>query len=403
MKRKTCIVITGPSYREAEEEMERALPYADLFELRLDQFKTIDVEALKGLRSRFKLPMIFTLRGRDDEGAYALQPEYIDIEWGSPLPNEGQIILSYHDFEKTPDDLEAIWREMQKTPAHLYKMAFMAKSTLDMLRLLVWAPKNVLAISMGPFGELSRQMCLPFTYVSLSNPILGQLRVDQLLPYDSETALYGLIGDPVSQSPSHKTHNALFQACHLNAIYVKMVVRPSELPEFITLAKKLPFRGLSVTMPLKEAIVPLVETDLPAVNTLLFVDGKVKGYNTDGLGAVRALEKRTTIPGKTIALIGAGGAAQAIAASLIEAGARVTLHNRTLSRAQAVAKRLHCEAKGLPVDAPYDLVINTTPVPMPDTLDISVRTPFGYEMFAQQALGQFAIWNITIDNNINYF
>lgn len=252
----------------------------------------------------------------------------------------------------------------------------------------------------------------------------GQLSVDELMSiyhYDrlnEQTAIYGLIGDPVEKSPGHLHHNAVFRKKGCNAVYVKMQVKPEELAKFIPLAKELGIRGLSVTIPLKEKILHFVDVvdrsaqSIGALNTLKFEEGKIFGTNTDGNGALDAIEKKASVRGKKVVLLGAGGAARAIAFEAKKRGADVILVNRTASRAEALAKELGCRAGQLPDN--YDVLINCSPVAeekiLPGTIAMDVvyapkDTPFlqeaarkncqivyGEEMYLNQAAGQTQFW-----------
>ena len=451
------VVIKGPSFKEAHDQITKALPYADLIELRLDCFKELDLEAIKQLRSEFSIPMIFTLRSQSHGGIYtksednrlldirrlaSLKPEYFDLEThvapgflDEMIHLDIRLIYSYHNFKETPDDLEALYQEMRKRPAAYYKIAVMASNCLDALRLMTWAKYSkgpLIAISMGYHGQISRILSpligSPITYAGLEDEgAPGQLSAKTLIEryhYRSltpQTALYGLIGNPVTQSVSDKTHNSL----GLDIVYVKLEVKPEELPQFLKYAKELSFRGLSVTMPLKETILPYLDeinqkaAEIGAVNTLSFEEGKIFGFNTDADGALNALEKEGAVSCKEIVIIGAGGASKAIAYEAIKRGAKVTIVNRDASKAKALAEHLGCTGKELhEIPASYDILINCTPSPLPIrpeailpktlVMDIAVRpeeSPFlkeakekgcrtipGYQMFIEQALGQFDLW-----------
>lgn len=420
------VVIKGPSLKEAEEQIEKALPYADLVELRLDCFHTLDIESL---RKKFSIPMIFK-----NELAH-LKPEYIDLEEGSQnIPKGINLIISYHNFNETPVDLDAIYKRMQKTPAQIYKIAVMANNTLDALRLMIFAKskKNLIAISMGPYGQISRILGpiigTPITYACLDEPIApGQVPAKTLIEQygyrklNPDTAIYGLIGHPVDKSISAITHNKVFK--DHNAVYVKMSVLPEELPQFLELAKLLPFKGLSVTMPLKEHVASLVDRvefeEIQAVNTVVFENDKLIGFNTDGVGALNAIEKHMLVKDKQLVVIGAGGSAKAIAAEAKKRGAYLIIINRNKEKAMQLARQLDCKGKGLDeLTGPYDILINCTSSPMPISqdaifqnalvMDINTlpknteflkkakekgcRTISGYHMFIEQALLQFEIW-----------
>jgi len=463
-----CALITGPTFEVAYQQMAKALLSADLVELRLDCFVLGDLTELALLRSHFSIPMIFTLRSQLHGGSYreseekriadirrllALKPEYIDLEEDiSPLLLEEiitghtdiKLILSYHHFQETPKNLEAIYQKMQRIPAYFYKIAVMAKNSLDTLRLLSWAKESerkVIAISMGGYGQISRILApmigSPITYALLeedpSSP-LGQLSVNRLkiqyhyyslTPY---TSLYALIGDPIGLSISDKSHNSFIRAYGLEALYIKIEVKIEELFEFLQLAKGI-FHGMSVTMPLKESILPFLDKidsqalKVGAVNTILFKQGEVCGFNTDGIGALNVIEKGYSVKGKRLVIIGAGGASRAIAYEAHKRGAHVTLLNRNIEKAEEVARPLRGVGKGIGYmescfKTGYDILINATshtlPIEegyiLPQAIVMDLRTYpkeslflkaarekgcriiYGYQMFIEQALGQFNLW-----------
>ena len=155
--------------------------------------------------------------------------------------------------------------------------------------------------------------------------------------------LFGVLGDPVSHSLSPAMHNAAFRALGMDCEYHAFRVSPDNLKDAIHGARALGFGGLNLTIPLKEKALELVRPSelarqIGAVNTVDFKEGTV-GYNTDGTGAKVALEKNgVDIRGKEVLLIGAGGAARAIAFQLAKDGASVTIANRTVERAESLAR-----------------------------------------------------------------
>lgn len=189
--------------------------------------------------------------------------------------------------------------------------------------------------------------------------------------------LFGVLGDPVSHSLSPVMHNAAFKAMGMNCEYHAFRVSPESLHDAIRGAYALGFGGLNLTIPLKEKALGIVQpTDLAkqigAVNTVDFKKGIV-GYNTDGLGAKMALTSGGVhIKGKNVLLLGAGGAARAIAFQLATDGASVTITNRTQERAIALAKEVgrigKARASGLDdlkkLVENSDILINSTSVGM---------------------------------------
>ncbi len=178
--------------------------------------------------------------------------------------------------------------------------------------------------------------------------------------------LFGVLGDPISHSLSPAMHNAAFKALGMECEYHAFRVSPASLHDAIYGAHALGFGGLNLTIPLKEKALEIVKpTELAkqigAVNTVDFKNGIV-GHNTDGLGAKMALEGGgVKIRGKNVLLLGAGGAARAIAFQLASDGASVTIANRTPGRAIALAKEVGRvgKARGSGFDELKNLVQNS--------------------------------------------
>lgn len=361
------------------------------------------------------------------------KPLYRDVDWKTGVLPPGSVIVSYHNFEETPD-LEKILQMLQeKHPqAHWYKIATMAKSTLDSLRMLDFLQHhpNVIGLCMGDLGSLTR-ICAPIFHVPVMYAPLheqdknapGQLLVDQLCEIyhfralNPQTKIFGLIGDPVFRSIGHLFHNDVFRKARKNGVYLKMVIKADELSPFFSIAKKLPFAGLSVTAPLKEAVLPFVDhldreaQVMGAVNTLLFKGGQIYGYNTDGPAAIDVLGD---VKDKTIVILGAGGSARAIAFIALQRKARVVIVNRTVAKAKELATLFNC--KWSPTVPSHDILINATsatmPVPAEEILpgklvmDIALyETEFlkaaraknctcldGFPLYFAQALAQQYIW-----------
>ena len=197
--------------------------------------------------------------------------------------------------------------------------------------------------------------------------------------------VYGVIGNPIEHSLSPVMHNAAFEALGLDAIYLAFRVAEHELGDAIRGAKSLGIAGLNVTIPLKEKALAFVDADdiasrIGAINTIDFSTDTPTGYNTDGIGALTVLKERVgEIRGKEVLILGAGGAARAIAFYLDAEGARLTIANRTEDRAAMLASSLRNagfislreeELKRHIRDA--DILINTTPVGMYPRTDVTL-------------------------------
>ena len=173
--------------------------------------------------------------------------------------------------------------------------------------------------------------------------------------------IYGIIGDPVAHSLSPVMHNAAFEECCMDCIYLAFRVPKAELEDAIKGAKSLGIDGINVTRPLKEEALAFVDADdvakkIGAINTIDFSSGLPVGYNTDGIGSIQALRESVgEIKGKNILILGAGGAAMAIAFYIDAAGAEVTIANRTKERAVQLAFKLtNAAAIGIGTDIKKD-------------------------------------------------
>jgi shikimate dehydrogenase len=197
-----------------------------------------------------------------------------------------------------------------------------------------------------------------------------------------KTRLLALIGHPVSHSLSPAMHNAAFAADDLDFVYVCLDVSPDDLPAAVRGAAALKLRGFNVTMPHKRAMIPLVdELDegariSGAVNTVVIEDSALRGYNTDGGGMVMACEEAGIgLTGRRALVLGAGGAAAAIAAAFAEAGiGELHIANRTVEHAVELRSKLgESGVDNVEVHAfdaldealeEAEVVVNTTPLGM---------------------------------------
>ena len=246
----------------------------------------------------------------------------------------------------------------------------------------------------------------------------------------STTKLCGIFGNPIEHTLSPLIHNAAFG--HLNLDYIFLAFKVSRLKEAVEGIRALDLKGVSVTIPHKVAVLDYLDEveevagKIGAVNTIVNRDGRLIGYNTDWSGAIEALEEKISLKGKTALILGAGGAARAIAFGLKERGAGLTVLNRTVKKAEKLATEIGCSHGGLEdaESATYDMIINTTSVGMfPHQDGIPIRkeclgdalvfdmvynplktrliseaeasgcsTVMGIEMFVNQAAEQFTLW-----------
>jgi shikimate dehydrogenase len=207
---------------------------------------------------------------------------------------------------------------------------------------------------------------------------------------NGKTRVCAIIGDPVEHSLSPVMHNAAFKKLGLNLVYVAFTVTARELKDAVLGAKSLGLRGLNVTMPHKNAVMNyLDEVDatakaIGAVNTVLNNNGKLVGYNTDGKGAMIALqESGVYLEEKKLLLLGSGGAAKAIAYQAAQDVEELVILNRTPEKAEQLAEMLRmsfgAKVKGGPLSSEVlkeelpttDILVNSTSVGMHPDVDSS--------------------------------
>ena len=261
-----------------------------------------------------------------------------------------------------------------------------------------------------------------------------------------KTKVIGIFGYPVAHSLSPLLHNAAFEELKMDFVYLTFPVRPPELKRAVQGIKALNLVGINVTVPHKQAIIPFLDELSPeasligAVNTVHLYRGRLIGYNTDGAGFIESLSREGGFDpkGKRVLMLGAGGAASAIAFSLVEKGiSELLIANRTFKKARELADRLKKTASSscylaplklgelsgtnllpkidllinatslgmLPEDPPplsphllisslfyYDVVYNRRTRLLKAAADKQIRYLDGQEMLIHQAALSFNIW-----------
>ena len=466
-----CIPIVGPTQHKSLEDIAAAEPLADMIELRLDLMSDFDLGTLLSASTK---PCIVTNRTKREGGqfsgseeerigllkqAVAAGADYVDIETSTPKEllkpflesdHQSKVILSYHNFTDTPEEIGHLYDLMCAMPADILKIVTYARDITDNLALFELLhrskkdDKKLIALCMGEKGEASR----------ILSPLLGGFLTFGSLETGKETApgqitgatlkniyrvcdkrnsfkIFGVIGNPVYKSMGYLIHNRAFKETGSTDIYVPFLV--DNVENFFKGFSPY-FEGLSVTMPFKEGI--MAEMDeieetakkIGAVNTVVR-DGKSwKGYNTDCMGALQALEKHVDLKNKNVLIVGAGGTAKAIGYGVYEKGAKITV---TYNRDKEKGIRLGSELKAKVVSIQdvdkeeIDVLINCSPVGMSPNLEEtpvpsrclrkgmivfdSVYNPIetrlirearvsgcvtisGVELFVNQAVGQFELW-----------
>lgn len=401
---------------------------AQLVELRLDWLSHLP--DLGRMLAGRPTPVVVTCRRARDKGlwrwteeqrlmvlrsAIVSGAEYVDLEEdiASSIRRYGTTkrIVSFHDFEHTPENLEEIHARMLLHDPDIVKIVTMANSPLDnvrILRLAAAAKVPTIGFCMGDFGIPSRLLAgrygAPFTYATFSQERAmapGQLTFDEMhdvFHYDkinSATEIYGVLADPVAHSMSPLIHNAAFSHELLNKVYLPFRVPQNALAATIEAFEWLPVQGYSVTLPHKEDVLEVTDQyegpirEIGAANTLFHgTDGAWRAANTDYdaalLSLVRELQPETAagsdaslsaLAGRKVLILGAGGVARAIARGVVSHGGVLMIANRTKARAEELVEQLGCllvewQNRGAVF---ADVLINCTSVGMHPNLD---HTPF---------------------------
>ena len=413
---------------------------AELVELRLDYIRRpVD---LKRLLKDAPCPVVATCRRPADGGKWMRSEEerimvlrtaiadgadYVDLEMDIagkiPRYKTTQRIVSYHNFEETPANLEAIHREMTKLDPDIIKIATMANNPMDNIATLGLCRNSTvptIAFCMGEMGVTSRIMCgkfgAPFTYATFSSErklAPGQLSFEEMRDkylYDSiseETRILGVIADPVAHSLSPVVHNACIRKNELDYLYLPFRVPREYLEQFIGACEELNIVGLSVTIPHKENVLKCINAlddnvaGIKAANTLVFKQQNVFGYNTDCTAAVESIkrtlrdkfpEEEDPLVGKQALILGSGGVARAIAFGLKRSKAKVTIAARDSNKSEKLADELDCQSVEWLERGNFDcdVMINCTPVGMYPDMDV---TPFEPEWFDPNCVVFDTIYN----------
>eukprot|EP00775_Hariotina_reticulata_P012029 gene12029-12174_t len=413
-----CTSITATTMDSFLAEMqEAAATGVDVLELRLDFIKDFDPEQhLAKLMRACTIPYIITYRPTWEWGNYdGSEPQrlatlklaalrgapYVDVEYkaaalffagAGEVPITTKVILSSHNFNETPsaEELQAKAEAMREAGADIVKIATMANDISDaatVLSLLQNKSGPTIALAMGECGQITRLLAGKYggflTFAALSDARAsapGQPTVAQMQQlYNSskisaDTQLYGIIGNPVHHSKSPLIHNTAFKQIGFDGVFVPLLV--DDLDRFLQAFQGHDFQGFSVTIPHKESAFRAVASCDPvaasigACNTLIKQDdGSFKGYNTDWIAAISAVERvlatgsseaaaatyqletstsgrpepgqagqhDSPLAGKTFLVVGAGGAGRALAFGAASRGAKVLIANRNKARAEALA------------------------------------------------------------------
>ncbi len=420
-----CVTIAcGSHTRMINEHRALVADGVQLVELRLD-FLRREPELHRLLPDR-PSAVVVTARRKEEGGiwrdteekrltllrsAIAQGPEFVDLELdiADKIPPYGETrrIISFHDMEKTPEDLEGLHREMATKSPYIIKIAVTPRTVDDMFRFMHFIrEKNaearprgeqgvrVIGMCMGEMGKatriLAKKFGMPFTYSTFSHERIiapGMLVYRDLLDLyhyektNADTQVFGIIGNPIGHSLSPLIHNKSFAEQDINAVYVPFPLEDNDVPDFMDKAPEFDIKGISVTIPHKVAVMrhltkvdPAVER-IGACNTVVFHGQERLGYNTDYMAAVSSIEiamggkstdETSVLNGKTALVLGAGGAGMALVHGLKKRGCAVTVTDINGEKSFALAKHLDVEVLDWKArnDFKADILVNCTPIGM---------------------------------------
>lgn len=398
-----CVSVTGRTMEEIRRHRDAAID-ADLVEIRLDGVDRPDAAgALDGRRR----PVLVTCRpawegGRYDgseesrqrllEQAIACGAEFVDIEARATFAPDlirsrrGRgVVASLHTYGSVPADLDGRWSALTALGAEVSKLAVEVSSLSETLRVMALADarsrdagvpaSDRVLIAMGTAGVPSRILAARlgnrWTYAG-EGIAPGQLPPRRLLKefrfrdLRADAAVYGVVGNPVSHSLSPAMHNAGFSHLGMNAVYLPL--EAADADDFVRFARTIGLAGASITAPFKVALMDVVDELDPlasrvgAINTLVVRDGAWYGANTDVHGFSAPLSGRIAVKGVRATILGAGGAARAVAVALADMGASVTVSARRLEAATEIASLTGGQVGEFPPrPGSWDVLVNAIP------------------------------------------
>ena len=435
-----CVTVARTRHKHTiQEHLDVAAQGAKLVELRLDYIAR-SVELARVLKNR-PTAVVVTCRRKEDGGRWekseedrlmlmrqsiAMGVEYIDLEedTAAKIPRYGKTkrIISYHNFEGVPANLEEIHARLAKLDADIVKIAVQAQSFEDSARVIELmrnAKIPTIGIAMGDYGSMTRilgtRYGAPFTFCvfNLDRRVApGQLsyhdmkniyRVDSIT---DKTKIFGVVADPVAHSYSPMLHNSAFQANELDYRYLPFRVAANDIEPFVRWCQREGVGGLSVTIPHKQSVLPLLTQaeaaaqGIGACNTIVISGEDRIGYNTDyraameciGYGLTKLYEEPNPFEGRSALLLGSGGVSRAVGWGLAQRRVRVAISSRNSESAERLARELGGRAVAWEErhSVQPSILVNGTPIGMFPEMDV---TPFRKENLDQRTLVFDTVYN----------
>jgi len=423
---KICLCLTAKTIKRNLEILNKYRKFANLVELRVDCLDPDERLYIRRFPELAGMPVILTIR-RDVDGGYFTGGEsarvkllanglayanadtrfnfaYVDIEEDFDVPSLEEaartfgtrIIRSCHDFNGVVTDVSAKIKSMQRAGDEIIKLAVSVKTTGDVLR-VYHASKSCpeqdkILICIGHYGIYSRILAERFgSFLTYSSALSesevpgasGQMDVKELAELyhfhkiTKNTKIYGIAGYPLKATISPWFFNTIFGLENSDAVYVPFPT--NSIGDFFEIANALDVQGLSITVPYKESVIPKLAKSsdsvqsIGACNTIYRCDEGWFGENTDKGGFSDSLLQfldRKNLKHQKVTIIGAGGAARAVAAEIARLGGKGLILNRTVLKARQLASQYNfrwggLDNRGLEMMSKHsDIIIQTSSVGM---------------------------------------
>lgn len=406
-----CLTLTARTLAEDIALARKYVNFVDIVELRADCLDASETYAIGTFPSSVPTPAILTVRRKTDGGAFtgsdaereALFSDvgafaYVDFESDFTPSATTQahaagvrIIRSRHIFEGCSGAIAAEADAQCRSADEIPKIAFMPRRLSDVADLFrataSLTPRDRIFCAMGSLGTVSRVLAGRarsfLTYVSPKELLANTAGIGHLNPeclnevysfrtITDKTSLCGVTGWPLAVTSSPEVHRAFYVRDNLDAVLVPL---PAEdIADAIGMAETLGLKGLAVTIPHKESLLRFLDEKdeavqaIGAANTVAWRNGRRCGYNTDAAGFTKALTAflgRDNLFGTRVAILGAGGAARAIAYAIWKLGGGASVYARDASRAAVLARPYGFTANTLAElcrDGRPDLIVQCTSV-----------------------------------------
>lgn len=439
-----CLTLTGATLQENVALVKKYVPYVDIVELRVDHLNEDEQLNVRKFPSMINVPCILTIRRIIDGGKYKGSESsrtvlfakalafadnnphknfaYVDFEDDFHVPalqDAAQafgikIIRSFHDFENPVKNLRQRFEQMRKSEYEIPKIAFMPKTLSDVTNLFKECEEITdiehIVCAMGNLGLPSRILAYKLnSYLTYVSPVetvskvngighIDPITLNELYNFrnlNQKTNIFAVTGFPLKVTSSPMIHNKGYKKHDLNNIFIPLA--STSIKESLSFAEQIGIRGMAVTVPYKEDLLPHLEEidedvgEIGACNTICYEEDHWVGHNTDAYGFSRALQEFLGVKKlrrRRVAIIGAGGAAKAIAYAVKHLGGKACIFNRTVETAKNLAERFGFEyAKLGPesidvLDRYSDIIIQTTKVGMNSTgLSCEENNPIYYYDF----------------------